>query len=323
MRKNIADMNILVTGGAGFIGSNIVEKLLQSGVKFVRIFDNLSTGSKTNIESLLSKYPNVEFVWGDVTNLQSCIKSCIGIDAVCHQAALGSVPRSIENPLDSHDVNVNGFINIVVACKQQNIKRIVYASSSSVYGDNNADVKIEHENGNLLSPYAVTKYVTELYGNIFTKIYGLECIALRYFNVFGPKQNPNGVYAAVIPKFINQISKNIKPIINGDGSYSRDFTYVDNVVDANILALTTTNNKCYGQAFNVGTNNSVSISSLVDKISRIINNNITPVYIDIRAGDIPHSNASIDKTKLFLEYEPKVYFDDGLAKTIDYFLPKK
>ena len=313
-------LSVLVTGSAGFIGSHIVEYLLNNGVKFVRILDNLSTGSKTNIQSLIDKFSNMEFIWGDIRNLETCRKACKDISVICHQAALGSVPRSIDNPLDSHDVNVNGFINILVAAKESGIKRVVYASSSSVYGSNNKPTKIENENGTPLSPYAVTKYVDELYANIFTKVYGMECIGLRYFNVFGPRQNPNGVYAAVIPKFIKSIINNESPTINGDGTYSRDFTYIDNIVHANILALSSKNNECFGQVFNVGTNNSISINQLFNLIKEIVNNkSCDAIYGPVRRGDVPYSNASIDKISSLLGYQPKVYFEDGLNKTVRYF----
>jgi len=317
---DIENLSVLVTGGAGFIGSNIVEYLLKNGAKFVRILDNLSTGSKTNIEHLLKSYDNIEFVWGDIRNLETCRNACQNISVICHQAALGSVPRSINDPLESHNVNVNGFLNILLAAKENNIKRIVYASSSSVYGSNNKPIKIENDIGSPLSPYAITKYIDELYAKIFTSLYGLECIGLRYFNVFGPRQNPNGIYAAVIPKFITMVIDEIRPIINGDGSYSRDFTYIDNAVYANVLALTTKNSDCYGEIFNVGTNSNITIKELFDSIKKILGKNeIEPIYGPERAGDVPYSNASIDKISEYLGYNPKVYFIDGLENTVKYF----
>lgn len=320
INMELEKLSILVTGGAGFIGSNIVEYLLKNNVKSVKVLDNLSTGSKDNIQHLLDKYTNIEFIWGDIRNLETCRKICKNIDVICHQAALGSVPRSIDNPLESHDVNVNGFLNILLAAKENNIKRIVYASSSSVYGTNNKSIKIENETGSPLSPYAVTKYIDELYASVFTQIHGMECLGLRYFNVFGPRQNPNGAYAAVIPKFIKIILDNKSPIINGDGLYSRDFTYIDNVVNANILALTTNNNQCFGQVFNVGTNNSISINVLFESIKKIVNNpNCQAVHGPNRLGDVPYSNASVMKISELLGYQPKIYFEEGLKNTVEYF----
>lgn len=316
-------LSVLVTGGAGFIGSHIIEFLLKNNVKYIRILDNLSTGNKNNIEPFLEKYSNVEFMWGDICDLETCRKACKNMMVICHQAALGSIPRSIDNPLDNHNVNVNGFFNILIAAKENNIKRVVYASSSSVYGTNDKSIKIENENGEPLSPYAVTKYIDELYAKIFTKTYSMECIGLRYFNIFGPRQNPNGVYAAVIPKFIKMIINNENPIINGDGTYSRDFTYIDNVVHANLLALTTNNNSCFGQIFNVGTNNSISINNLFIMIKQILRKNeCEVVYGPFRKGDVPYSNASIDKISTLLGYVPRVYFEEGLEKTINYFITK-
>ncbi|AYV85813.1 MAG: NAD-dependent epimerase/dehydratase [Satyrvirus sp.] len=315
------NLSILVTGGAGFIGSNIVEYLLNNKAKFVRILDNMSTGFRSNIDHLLQKFSNIEFVWGDITNLEVCKRACKDMSVICHQAALGSVSRSVDDPLTSHNTNVNGFLNILLAAKENNIKRIVYASSSSVYGSNNNQIKIENEIGMQMSPYAITKYIDELYAKIFTNIYGLECIGLRYFNVFGPRQNPNGAYAAVIPKFIKMIINNQIPTINGDGTYSRDFTYIDNIVYANCLALTTENKSCFGEIFNVGTNNSVSINELYNLIKQILNKEICkPIYGPARIGDVPYSNASTDKISKFLGYKPKIYFDEGLEKTINYFL---
>lgn len=318
---NVNNLSILVTGGAGFIGSHITEFLLSNNVKFVRILDNLSTGSMDNIKELLKKYPNLEFMWGDITDIETCHKACQCIDLICHQAALGSVPRSVEDPVKSHNINVNGFLNILMAAKKANIRRIVYASSSSVYGDNNDTIKTENNIGIQLSPYAVTKYIDELYSNVFTNIYGMECIGLRYFNVFGPRQNPNGVYAAVIPKFIQSIISNKELVINGDGTYSRDFTFVENVVYANYLALTTTNTKCFGQVFNVGTNNTININDLVGLIKHSLDRkSLNAVHGPNRIGDIPYSNASITKISEYMGYVPKVNFEQGLEKTIEYFL---
>lgn len=318
---NLQDISILVTGGAGFIGSHIVEYLLKNNVKFVRVLDNLSSGKIENIKHLLDKYHNIEFIYGDIRNLDICETACKDISAICHQAALGSVQRSVDNPLESHGVNVNGFLNIIMAAKKNNIKRIVYASSSSVYGSDDHPFKSEEILGMPLSPYAATKRIDELYAHVFTKLYGMECIGLRYFNVFGPRQNPNGQYAAVIPKFIDLMIKDIAPTINGDGSYSRDFTYVENVVSANILALTTQNNKIFGEVFNIGTSGNITIIDLFNLIKDFLKKeNIKPIYGTTRPGDVPYSKASIEKASEYLGYKPSVSFKDGLEKTITFYM---
>jgi len=311
-------MNILVTGGAGFIGSNIVKFLLENNHK-VRVIDNLITGHLKNINEFM-EHPNFEFILCDITNIDDLRKNMCNIDAITHQAALGSVPRSVNDPLTSHNTNVNGFLNILIVAKELNIKRIVYASSSSVYGDNNELPKIENKIGNQLSPYAITKYIDELYARIFTQLYDLECIGLRYFNVFGPKQDPNGVYAAVIPKFITQIKNNSDVIINGDGNNSRDFTYIDNVVRANYLALTTDNKQCFGEIFNIGAGGRITILEMFNIIKNILNSDKIPILGPNRKGDIPHSNADIEKAKLLLNYDPKISFEEGIIKTIDYYV---
>ncbi len=310
-------MKVLVTGGAGFIGSNITKYLLEQGHK-VRVFDNLITGKKENIREFESN-SNFEFMYGDITNLENVRKALKDIDVICHQAALGSVPRSIEDPLTSHNANVNGFLNILVVAKEYGIKRVVYASSSSVYGDEPNLPKIEERIGKQLSPYAITKYIDELYGRIFTELYGFECIGLRYFNVFGPKQDPNGPYAAVIPKFISSLKNGIRPTINGDGLYSRDFTYVDNVVQANYLALTTKNSSSYGQIFNIGAGGVVTILEMYNSIKNILGSELEPIFGPIRKGDIPFSNADISKAIELLGYNPKVNFEQGIIKTINYY----
>ena len=313
-------MHILVTGGCGFIGSNLVNKFLESEYK-VRVIDNLSTGNKNNIAEFLY-HPNFEFVYGDITNLEICRKVVKDIDVICHQAAVGSVPRSVKDPLTTHNSNVNGFLNILLAAKENNIKRIVYASSSSVYGDEKELPKIESKTGNVLSPYAATKSVNEIYAQVFSRCYDMECIGLRYFNVFGPKQNPNGCYAAVIPKFISLINSEIRPIINGDGSYSRDFTYIDNIVQANLLALNTTNELCFGQVFNIGANGRTTILELFNTIKKHLKSDIKPKFGKNREGDIPHSNADVSKAIKLLNYNPKVSFEEGIIKTIEYYNPK-
>ena len=311
---------VLITGGAGFIGSNIAEYMLKIGWN-VRILDNLSTGRKSNIQDLLKQYPtSCEFMYGDITNLEICKKAMDGITVICHQAALGSVPRSIADPLFSHLSNVNGQFNILLAAKEAGIKRIVYASSSSVYGDSMLIPKTENNVGTPLSPYAVTKKINELYGNIFSSTYGMECIGLRYFNVFGPRQDPEGVYAAVIPKFIDLIRQNVQPVINGDGEYSRDFTYVDNVVRANYLALTTDNSECFGKVFNIGNGGRITINELYKEIAQKFEFDKEPIYGKIRDGDIQHSNASIDLANKMLGYIPVVNFKDGICMTIDHYI---
>lgn len=315
---DLSEKRVLLTGGAGFIGSNILERMVELGVGHVRVLDNLSTGFRANIQPYLA-LPNVEFLEGDITDLATCQRACQGMNLVCHQAALGSVPRSIAAPLGSHHANVNGFLNILIAANENGIKRVVYASSSSVYGDNDQPVKIEHEAGKVLSPYAATKAIDEIYGHVFSLTYGMECIGLRYFNIFGPRQNPEGAYAAVIPKFISAMIQRVPPTINGDGTYSRDFTFVANAVHANLLALTTANPACYGQAFNVGTNNSVSIQQIFDKIRDYFGSDLVPIYAPVRQGDVPYSNASLTKSSTLLHYTPLVYFDTGLLKTIEYY----
>ena len=305
-------MKILVTGGAGFIGSNIVEKLHLEHE--IRVIDNLSTGNKENI----SNFDNIEFIYGDISNLETCRKVVKGIDLICHQAALGSVPRSVKDPLSSHQSNVNGFLNILISAKEEGIKRVVYASSSSVYGDHEDLPKCEDKVGNVLSPYAATKKIDEIYANVFTKCYGMECIGLRYFNVFGPRQDPNGAYAAVIPKFIKLIREGTSPMINGDGSFSRDFTYVENVVQANLLALTTENKKCFGEVFNIGAGGQTTILDLANIIKKELKSNVEILFGDKREGDIPHSNACIDKATSMLGYNPKVLFEDGIINLLSF-----
>lgn len=317
MEIKIDSKAILVTGGAGFIGSNIVEYLLENNVKFVRILDNLSTGKKSNIEFILEKYLNLEFMYGDISNLETCRNAVKGIDIVCHQAALGSVPRSVNDPLSTHISNVNGFLNILIASKENGIKRIVYASSSSVYGDNPILPKTEENTGNVLSPYAATKAIDEIYASVFVKCYGMECIGLRYFNIFGPRQDPNGDYAAVIPKFIQLMKNNIKPKINGDGKYSRDFTFISNAVQANVLGMITSNSHTFGETFNIGCGDQYSLNKLVKVINKELGTYIEPDYGSLRPGDIPHSNANILKAEIMLGYKVLVKFEDGIKKLID------
>lgn len=311
---------ILVTGGAGFIGSNIVEYLLLNTNYNVKVIDNLITGKIKNVEPFINdKWKDrFEFIYGDICNLEKVRKIMKGVNMVTHQAALGSVPRSINDPLSSHKSNVNGFLNVLIAANEEGIKKIVYASSSSVYGDNNTLPKIENNIGQVLSPYAATKKIDEIYANVFTKCYGMQCIGLRYFNVFGPRQDPNGAYAAVIPKFINLMKNNKPPTINGDGKFSRDFTYVENVVQANLKALETKDDNCFGQVFNIGAGGRVSLNQLVDILKKELKYKGEIIYGENRAGDIPHSNADITKAKTYLSYEPKINFEKGIIKLLNY-----
>lgn len=315
---DISNLNILVTGGAGFIGSNIVEFLLKNNVKKVRVIDNLSTGNKNNLKPFLEKYDNLEFMYGDISKLEDCRKAVKGMHVITNQAALGSVPRSIGDPLSSHISNVNGFLNVLIAAKEEGIKRVVYASSSSVYGDHPVLPKKEENTGSVLSPYAATKAIDEIYAGVFSKCYSMECIGLRYFNVFGPRQDPNGAYAAVIPKFIDIMKKGKHPTINGDGSFSRDFTYINNVVQANVKALTINNHECYGDVFNIGAGGRITLLELTDAINKGLKTNIEPIFGSNRPGDIPHSNADISKAKSMLGYDPRILFYEGINKLINH-----
>ena len=308
--------NILVTGGAGFIGSNLVEALLKDNrVGKVRVLDNLSTGSLHNLEAFFEN-PQFEFLEGDIRDYAACLKACENIDLITHQAALGSVSRSINDPLTTNAVNITGTLNILTAAKEQHISRVIYAASSSTYGDHPDLPKIEENIGNPLSPYAVTKYVSELYARVFNTAYGLNTIGLRYFNIFGPKQSPNGAYAAVIPLFIQCILDNKQPTINGDGAHSRDFTYVENAVNANILALFTDNTAALNQVYNVACNERVSLNQLWQYLQEIKGSNLTPIYGSERKGDVKNSLASIDKIKMHLGYTPSVKIKEGLVKAM-------
>jgi UDP-N-acetylglucosamine 4-epimerase len=314
----LTNSTFLVTGGAGFIGSNIVEVLLASGAKKVRVLDDLSNGHRKNIEPFMS-LPNFEFMEGDIRNLETCISACEGIDYVSHQAALGSVPRSLNNPLNTNSVNVNGFLNILEAVRHSNVKRIVYAASSSTYGDSKILPKTEDVIGKPLSPYAVTKYVNELYAHVYYLNYGVESIGLRYFNVFGPKQDPNGAYAAAIPLFIQSVLNDRPATIDGDGEQTRDFTYVDNAVQANLLALCTSNQAAINEVFNIAAGNQVSVNEMWLALNHLSGKNIIPNYKTARKGDVRDSKASIDKAQRLLDYKPAYMFKDGLAKTFEWF----
>ncbi len=305
---------ILVTGGAGFIGSHTVDFLLEKNYK-VKVYDNLSTGNIDNIKHNL-KNPDFEFMYGDLLDLERLRKAFVNVYAVCHLGAVGSVPKSIADPYSTHNANVNGFFNVLLVAKELNIKRIVYASSSSVYGDNDDLIKTECQIGIQLSPYAISKYIDELYAKIFTSVYSMECIGLRYFNVFGVRQNPLGDYAAVIPKFINQLSNNEQPTINGDGTIARDFTHVSNVVEANFLALTSTNKKSFGEVFNIGCGNKITLNEMYRTIKTLLNKQIEPKYVEYRKGDILLSQADITKAQQILNYNPKTNFNQGIIQTI-------
>lgn len=311
-------MRVLITGGAGFIGSNLVEFLLDKGF-FIRVIDNLATGNIDNIRPFFN-HPNFEFLEGDIRDFNTCEKACHGMDAVDHQAALGSVPRSVKDPVTTNAVNIDGFLNILTAAKNEGIKRFVYASSSSVYGDEPNLPKVEDRIGKPLSPYAVTKYTNEVYADVFAKNYHMEPIGLRYFNIFGPKQDPNGEYAAVIPLFIKSLMNDSAPFINGDGEQTRDFTYVDNAVQANYLALITKNADAYNQAYNIAVGERFSINQMYDDICSHLSKNIPAIHREPRAGDIRNSLADISKAKRLLGYVPLVNFNQGLPKTISYFV---
>lgn len=312
-------MKILVTGGAGFIGTNIVEYLLQDKrVSFVRVLDNLATGSLNNLKDFINN-PAFEFIEGDIRDFQTCVNACDGIDLVTHQAALGSVPRSINDPLTTNNVNIAGTLNIFTAAKEKNIKRIVYAASSSTYGDHKGLPKKEEVIGKPLSPYAVTKYVNELYAQVYANLYDMEFIGLRYFNIFGPRQNPNGPYAAVIPLFAEALLKNQQPIINGDGSHSRDFTYVGNAVQANVLALFTENKNAVNQIYNIACGKQTSLKELFEILRVEANSSLQPIYGPERKGDVKHSMADISKAEQLLEYKVETDIEEGLKNTFDWY----
>ncbi|MSN86237.1 SDR family oxidoreductase [Riemerella anatipestifer] len=314
---------ILITGGAGFIGSNLTEYFLDKGYK-VRVLDNFSTGHKGNIEAFLED-EKFELLEGDIRNLETCNESCEGVDYVLHQAALGSVPRSIENPITSNEVNVSGFLNMLVAARDAKVKRFVYAASSSTYGDSKSLPKVEEVIGKPLSPYAITKYVNELYADVFSKTYGLECIGLRYFNVFGRRQDPKGAYAAVIPKFVIQLMNYQSPTINGDGTYSRDFTYIDNVIQMNELAMLTENPVAVNTVYNTAVGDRITIKQMAELLKKYLSKydekiaSVEILHGPNRVGDIPHSLASIDKAKEHLGYAPTHVFEEGLKEAVDWY----
>ena len=323
MNIELKNKKILVTGGAGFIGSNLCEALLEKGNKVVCL-DNFATGKRENIAPLL-KDTNFTLIEGDIRKLEDCLKATKDVDYVLHQAALGSVPRSIEDPITSNEVNVSGFLNMLVASRDNRVQRFVYAASSSTYGDSEAMPKVEDIIGKPLSPYAITKYVNELYADIFSKTYGLETIGLRYFNVFGRKQDPNGAYAAVIPKFVSQLMNGESPVINGDGNYSRDFTYIDNVIQANVLSLVTTDEKAINTVYNVAYGDRNTLNDLMGYLKEYLSefdakiSNVEVIYGPNRAGDIPHSHASVAKAKNYLKYNPQFSLQEGLKEAIGWY----
>ncbi|CDF80648.1 UDP-glucose 4-epimerase [Formosa agariphila KMM 3901] len=322
-KPSLQNKTVLVTGGAGFIGSNLVEVLLENKANVICL-DNFSTGHKHNIESYLA---NNQFtlIEGDIRDLEICHKACQGVDFVLHQAALGSVPRSIVDPITSNEVNVNGFLNMLVASRDAKVKRFVYAASSSTYGDSEGLPKVEHIIGKPLSPYAITKYVNELYADIFNSTYGLNTVGLRYFNVFGRRQDPNGAYAAVIPLFVKQFMKHESPLINGDGSYSRDFTYIDNVLQMNLLAITTTNEEALNEVYNTAVGDRTTLLELTNYLKKYLSKfDVEIAKVNIkhgpnRLGDIPHSLASIEKAKTKLEYQPTHTIEKGIEEAVAWY----
>jgi len=322
LMSKIVNKKILITGGAGFIGSNLCEYFLEHNE--VVCLDNFSTGHRHNIQSFLSN-PNFTLIEGDIRNFETCENAVSRIDYVLHQAALGSVPRSINDPIISNEVNISGFLNMLTASRNANVKRFIYAASSSTYGDSEKLPKIEGVIGKPLSPYAVTKYVNELYADVFSKTYGIETIGLRYFNVFGRNQDPNGAYAAVIPKFVAQFLNHESPVINGDGNFSRDFTYIDNVIQMNELAMLTQNPNAINTVYNTAFGERTTLNELVNSLKEFLAAydkeiaNVSIIYGENRVGDIPHSLASIEKAKKLLNYQPKFSMREGLKEAVNWY----
>ncbi|TZF92407.1 SDR family oxidoreductase [Chryseobacterium panacisoli] len=314
---------ILITGGAGFIGSNLTEYFLNKGYNVVCL-DNFATGHRHNVEPFLEN-PNYQLIEGDICDLEICQKAVENVDYILHQAALGSVPRSIKDPITSNDVNVSGFLNMLIAARDAKVKRFVYAASSSTYGDSASLPKVEDVIGRPLSPYAITKYVNELYADVFGKTYGLECIGLRYFNVFGRRQDPNGAYAAVIPLFIKQLINHESPKINGTGDFSRDFTYIDNVIQMNELAMLTENPDAVNTVYNTAVGDRTTLNDLIEYLKKYLSDfdgeiaNIDAVHGPNRVGDIPHSLASVEKAEKLLGYKPSHNIDKGLKEAINWY----
>ena len=317
-RSNLADRRVLVTGGAGFIGSNLVRYLLSHGTGKVRVLDNLATGNLDNIQEFIGR-PDFEFLEGDIRNLDDCNNAVKGMTDVLHQAALGSVPRSINDPITTNAVNIAGFLNMLVAVNEAGIGKMVYAASSSTYGDSQQLPKTEDKIGKPLSPYAVTKYVNELYADVFYKVYGVNTIGLRYFNVFGPWQNPNGAYAAVIPKFIGLVLQGEAPLINGDGEQSRDFTFVENAVQANICAMETDSQEALNQVYNIAFGERTTLNGMWNILAELSGTTLKPSYGSSRAGDVRDSLADITKARTLLGYNPLFDLKTGLESTFRWF----
>lgn len=316
--KDLSAFSFLVTGGAGFIGSHIAEYLLKNGAGKVRVIDNFSNGFQSNV-AILRKYSNFEFIEGDIRNADFCRKACEGINYVSHQAALGSVPRSIKDPSATNDVNVGGFVNILKAAVENQVSQFVYASSSSVYGDEPTLPKREDRIGNCLSPYAVSKRADELYAQVFAKAYGIPVLGFRYFNIFGPRQDPDGPYAAVIPLFVKAIMNNTSAFINGDGEQTRDFTFVENAVQVNIRGMLSEKQESKNKVYNIAVGENYSVNFLYNSIKNYLQSNIEPVHREPREGDIRNSLADISLAKDLLGYQPTTRFRDGLEKTIEFF----
>jgi UDP-N-acetylglucosamine/UDP-N-acetylgalactosamine 4-epimerase len=319
--KDLSQLSFLVTGGAGFIGSHIAEYLLKHGARKVRVLDNMANGKQTNLD-ILSAYPAFEFLQGDIRDLSVCQKACEGIDFISHQAALGSVPRSILEPVYFNEVNVNGFVNMLKAAVDNKVKQFVYASSSSVYGDEPTLPKIESRIGNCLSPYAATKKTNELYAQIFADVYGLNCIGFRYFNIFGPRQDPDGAYAAVIPLFVKGLMKKTPVYINGDGEQTRDFTFIDNAVQVNVKGMLTNNAAAVNKVYNVAVGENFSVNYLYEACRVHVQSEQKAVHRDPRAGDIRNSLADIALAMELLDYQPGKKFEAGLTETIEFFKQK-
>lgn len=319
-QSDLSNYHFLITGGAGFIGSHLTEYLLKYGAH-VRVIDNFLTGNKENIQSFFAN-PKFEFIEGNICDYDLCQKAMAGIDFVSHQAALGSVPRSVKDPLNTNRHNIDGFVNVLFAAKEAGVKNFVYASSSSVYGDSKTLPKKEDEIGKPLSPYAVTKAANELYADVFVKTYNMKIIGLRYFNIFGPRQDPHGPYAAVIPIFVSKLMKNETVFIDGDGEQTRDFTFVENAVQANVKALLSTHEQANNQVYNIAVGERFSVNEMYQKICNELNISTNPTYRESRAGDIRNSLADISKAQKLLNYQPLFKFDAGLTITVDYFKNK-